>query len=207
MEAVTLERELLQLRDAIAALAGVSEIDRGDPRAGFVARMTGWQLLKVQTWLSLLQVGIIEVMSTFGIFLSLNHGALRRSSALPDAHQTRWNRQTGKTSARLEAVGSESGMQVSASKQLALAAPANNLQPLIGHVAKFAVECLRPTPGSTISLAELYPHYRAWSDKNGSRQAGAREFESMFLAMCESTGFSIRREGDAVYCLELGLAD
>ena len=207
LEAATLERELVQLRDAITALAGVSEIDRGDPRAGFVARTTGWELLKVQTWLSLLQVGIIEVMSTFGIFLSLNHGALRKTAARADAYQPRWNRPTGETAARMEVVGSESRSLASASKPLVLAAPESNLQSLIGHVVKFAVECLRPTPGSRVALAELYPHYRAWCEKNGSRQAGASEFESMFLAMCESTGFLIRREEDAVYCLELGLAD
>ena len=70
----------------INASAGAAAIELGDPRAEIVARAIGWKLLRVQTWLSLLFVGIIESMSTFGMFLSLNHGDMSRILAESRAH-------------------------------------------------------------------------------------------------------------------------
>src|SRR5690606_33836460 len=68
------EREISELRQQIGALATVTAIDRGDPRAGLLSRLMGLEILPVQTGLSLLFVGIIEFMSTFGMFIALNHG-------------------------------------------------------------------------------------------------------------------------------------
>lgn len=81
LEAGKLEARVQDLREKINTNAGMAAIERGDPRADIVARTTGWELLRVQTWLSLLLVGIVEFMATFGIFLSLNHGEVGRIMA------------------------------------------------------------------------------------------------------------------------------
>ena len=200
-----LDEQIAETNKKLTETAGVAAIDRGDPRAAIVSRVSGWELLLVQTWLSLLQVGIIEFMSTFGIFLSLNHGELRRavvSRAVGNKTSRRRPKKEGESAER----GSRYVVREPA-RPLAIAAPVSGQEPPFGEVAKFAVDCLRPQPGSTTSLADLYPRYRTWCDHTGSRALHAHEFASKFLAMCESFGFSIKHDGNETYCLELALTD
>lgn len=194
LEAERLERELGQLREAITALAGVAEIDRGDPRAGIVSRVTGWELLNVQTSLSLLLVAIIELMSTFGIFLSLNHGELRgRSEAREEGQESSVRR------------FSNGPVPVGRTRPaLSIAAP-DTSEAVIVDVRKFAVECLRPQPGSITPIAVLYECYCAWCRETNSRVLDQPVFQATFLAMCKSVGFTFKCDGGAASCLDLAL--
>lgn len=205
LSAEKLEEQIAELSRKLTETAGVAAIDRGDPRAGIVSRISGWELLLVQTWLSLLQVVVIEFMSTFGIFLSLNHGELRKAVVGRGERENAPRRRTSRTPEP-----AERGIQNAAkrpNRPLAIAAPVSNPDPPFGEVAKFAVECLRPQLGSKTSLSEIYPRYRTWCDHTGSRALDEQAFQSKFLAMCESFGFSIEHDGDASYCLELALTD
>lgn len=73
-EARRLDEENAQLRRRIAAFSTVRSVEHGDPRAEVISRLTGWSLIGAQTALTALLVVIVEGISTFGIFLSLNHG-------------------------------------------------------------------------------------------------------------------------------------
>jgi len=81
LEAAQLELKIQRVQQAITSLSGVAQLDQDEPRVGILVRVTGWASLTIQTGLTLLLVGIIECMSTFGVFLSLNHGELRRGAA------------------------------------------------------------------------------------------------------------------------------
>ena len=129
--AARLDVEVATLRAKQSELATYGEIDRGDPRAGIVARLTGWQLIRVQTGLSLLLVGIVEFMSTFGIFISINHGAIASSVRQRPS-------QAGRPTA-------SDHKKRSLPKLAAAKVISDTCQ---AELARFAVECLQPRKGT-----------------------------------------------------------
>ena len=189
---VTLEAEIASIRQQIGALAGVAEIDRGDPRAGILSRLTGWELLRVQTGLSLLFVGIVEFMSTFGIFIALNHGevtrAIRRSS-------------TGEVSAQkdVEPIDVESDVESLATPKpprlIHDERPGENAAE-IEQMAKFAVSCMQPKRGARILVASLYPRYCRWCAAANLVPMPTEAFILKFKELCVQFGFPHIGDGD-----------
>ena len=193
------EHEIAGLRLKITELAGPSEIDRGDPRAGIVARVTGWELLRVQTWLSLLLVGIVEFMSTFGIFISLNHGKV---ADVVRAHRQRHQSRGAKQSA---AVVRKSQKQVTNSEApRLLEAPHSALT--LEHIAQFSVACLLPKEGAAVNVNALYPLFKTWCERNRLPAGTSKRFVEQFAELCERSGFPLRYEGDAAYAANLEAA-
>jgi hypothetical protein len=182
VEAEKLEREIVALRHAINALAATSNIDRGDPRAGFLSRIMGWELLKVQTALSLLLVVIIEGVATFGIYVSMNHGKFG----------------TGPNPATDTAEPSPAVLVHQQATSTSIAPIA-----VFGDIAQFAVECLQPEEGGRAEIDQLYPLYQEWCTGEGTRACPRSEFSSRFAAMCERVGLLTVSEHGQTYCINI----
>lgn len=75
-EAEKLDTELAELRERIAVLATVGGLDRGDPQASFIARLSGVSFANIQTALTLLAVALVEVGSGLGLFVASRYRAL-----------------------------------------------------------------------------------------------------------------------------------
>jgi hypothetical protein len=83
IEGEKLEAEIADLRAKLPALAGAARIAHGDPRAGFLVRLTGWDILKVQTGFALLFIAVLEIGSGLGLFIALSHGGQARPGEAP----------------------------------------------------------------------------------------------------------------------------
>lgn len=178
IEAGKLEARIAELRGLINTRAGVAAIDAGDPRSGIVARLTGWELLKVQTWLSLLFVGIVEFMATFGMFLSLNHGALSRAAREGRGVASAPVSDAGAGDVPLvPAVASLRAMPrpVVARRSAADDVPLLEHQP-VGQIIRFVAERTEPAKGGT-ELAALHAGYVAWCEGTGASAVDCDMFE------------------------------
>ena len=203
LEAQRLEQELTRLRSAITGLSGYVETAEGEARIDIVSRITGWGLLQVQTGLSLLFVGIVEGMATFGVFLSLNHGELQRSLA---RQRDRRGADSTRSSNADESVGA-----------VAVVEPhqrSNQPRRLITHddpvveqmstVPEFAAANLAPMNGAITCIGDLYPLYCVWCGRSSFQPISAERFEAEFLLMCKKFGFKTIRQGRAMCCVDIG---
>lgn len=183
-----LDVEVAALRVKQSELAAYGEIDRGDPRAGIVARLTGWELLRVQTGLSLLLVGIVEFMSTFGVFISLNHGAIASSVA-----------------ERRRKTGSSTNPAGQKPRPLPKPAPAKPMADTCqAEIARFAVECMEPRKGHRVEIGGLYPRYTKWCRDVDVKELPLEIFVATFEQLCERSGFPVRNEGTSRIAENLG---
>lgn len=180
-EATKLERRATALRDKVREQSGIAGLETGDPRSEIVARMTGWKLLQVQTWLSLLYVAIVEFMATFGVFLSLNHGALVR-------HVREHDKKDGVTHlADVEAspttqtppltgnAGVAEAIEPPVISGRSEAVSVIEHQP-VGQIIQFVAERTVPAKGG-IELSALHAGYVAWCCDVGARAVDCETFE------------------------------
>lgn len=190
-EAERLEQEIVALRTQLANSATVGRLDRsGDPQAGAVVRLTGWELIKVQTGLSLLLVAVLEFASSFGLFVALNHGELTRGQLPPDARSSEAGR-GGVADARSDEVAPTSAA--------------------IAGIAKFARSRLKPAPGKSVAVDAVYRVYLEWCEGEHHPALVREEFEAALRAFVEqgrARGACVRleRSGNRVYCREMQLA-
>lgn len=168
IEAAKLEQQVRDLREKINSLAGVAAIERGDPRADIVARTTGFELLRVQTWLSLLQVGIIEFMATFGIFLSLQHGEVARVIATRRSRKATARASTAipVTVSSVDVVEPDAPRPVAVRRAVSRPSPAKSDIGLIEHapvgqIMRYISSETAPTSGG-IELTALHADYVRW---------------------------------------------
>ena len=190
-EAERLEQEIVALRTQLANSATVGRLDRsGDPQAGAVVRLTGWELIKVQTGLSLLLVTVLEFASSFGLFVALNHGELGKKQLPPEARS------------------SEAGRGGVADARSGEVAPTSAA---IAGIAMFARSRLKPAPGKSVAVDAVYRGYLEWCDGEHHPALAREEFEAALRAFVEqgrARGTSVRleRSGNRVYCREMQLA-
>lgn len=186
-----LERDMAELRRALDQLAGVTQIDRGDPRAGFLSRLTGLEILWVQTSLSLLFVAIVEFMSTFGIFIALNHGAVASALRREPPGSVHVKQHTKSASQPLTLVIERDPIMI---ENAIRAEPATSLE----HIAKFAVNCMQPREGARVLVASLYPTYCRWCASLSMEPAVRETFMSSFVELCKQSGFVVVQDGDVL---------
>lgn len=211
--AATLEKEITGLREGVKGLAHVAQIDRGDPRAGIVARVTGWELPKVQNWLSLVYVVLLEMVATFGIFMSLNHGALQRvvakktigGASVAEPPPMRGDA-SGVTSIAVTPLLEREPSRVGSKPQRRKPLQLIDGNKTTGDVAKFAVARLSPAKGSEVSLTELFESYQSWCAREGFDAVSVERFRHLFRGLCELSGFTYAERGDDIYCVNLKLA-
>lgn len=185
-----LEQEIAGLREKLAGAGGAARLERsGDPQAGAVVRLTGWELVKVQTGLSLLLVAMLELGSSFGLFVALNHGELRGEPA----------RRPGSRPAERDEV--RRGEAVEAGR--------DEIGP--GGVSAFATSRLRQSPGKSVALDAVLRHYRSWCDTARRNPLPRESFEielRAWLAAQSVAGneLKVERSGNRVYCRGVQLA-
>ena len=183
-EGERLEREIQEIRQQSNALATAAAVDRGDPRAGFLSRLFGWKLLPVQTALSLLLVGLIEGVATFGIYASINHG-------------------------RVDITPNQAGEAPSSTKpelsnnDPALTRPTVSSAPEFGALSRFTLDCLKPCKGRRTEIGLLYPNYLSWCASQGMHAFSTQEFARHFTSMCESVGLVTEVVDGRVYCINV----
>jgi len=190
-----LETEIADLRAKLNELAGVANIEEGDPRASFVSRLMGWELSSVQTGLSVLFVTVIEMTATFGIFIALNHGELGRM--LP----------TQMRQAQSASQGIDIGRILRAGPGTALGKRgASNASRQGGDVGAFVVACMRPQPGGEVAVSALYTRYSAWCQQHRHRPVSRSSFVELFEQLCAEAGFPTAMVGGEVIAKNLLLA-
>ncbi len=175
--AAALETQIEALRAKINQLSGVAGIAtsaRGDPRAEIVARVTGWQLSRVQTVLALLFVGIVECMATFGTFLSLNHGELSRQ----------WNERSEEPVREEKRTAGPPTLSRPALAGHALPKPetagtVSVMPEAIEMLVCFIAEATEPANGG-INIADLYDHYASWCERADTVALESAVFEREF---------------------------
>lgn len=192
-----LASEIASLRRQLATLSTIENVNGPDPRVEIAVRLWGWERLLVQTGLGLLLVGIVEFMSTFGIFIAFNHGEL-------GAVVTRWKAgrqikqeaRTGENQACLAEDSDFSPEQEAGSDR----------ECTWNSLAGFAVGAMLPQQGSEIAVAELYPHYADWCGRNGFSMLELDDFIEAFEIICEAVEMPLRRNGTSTYCRDVKLA-
>ena len=197
-----LENEIGDLRKSIGNLAGVAQIDRGDPRAGFVSRITGWDLPKVETGLSGLFVFLLESIATFGIFISLNHGELARD--------VRKLKVAPPPVAPVAVVVDQRPKLKKSDVRAALEAPlapAENLLTTrpVGDVARYADERLEEREGERVELGMLHADYCAWCQSQDARALSRAEFNAAFDKLAGLVDFKVEGRGRQKFCVHMQL--
>lgn len=76
IEAERLDSEVMTLRERIGGLASVSSLDRGDPQAGLIARLSGLHFEDIQLGLTLLVVVLVELGSGLGLLLATRYAEI-----------------------------------------------------------------------------------------------------------------------------------
>jgi hypothetical protein len=199
--AAELEAEITRLRERLNTFAAVTTMDKnGDPRAGFLSRLLGQPIFAVQTWLSVVLIVTIEIMSTFGVFISLRHsefrGAVRGAS---DASR--------EGSARTAAAAPHAAPAVVVMKP-----PRKKVEAVIedkrevGDIRVFVLERMQPKDGESVVVADLYPVYSSWCRERSFRAVGEETFADLFEKLCALTGFVIERGEGRVTARNLRLA-
>lgn len=145
----------------------------GDHRSAAVSHVTGWGREAIEIGLVVLLLVIIEGISTFGIFLSMNHGELWRS----------------------QPTGALSG-------SAADVAPTDAEQ-LTNDVGQFMTDCLRPADGQAIGFATMYILYVDWCSRLGRGAAGQPDFEHAISVLCERFGFVVHVLADGRSCADM----
>jgi hypothetical protein len=205
-DAVRLEGEIADIRAKLQPLASASKTDRaGDPQASAVAHLTGWELVKVQTAFSLLLVALLELGSSLGLFISLNHGelsaAVRDHKAAPVA--------TPPTAAPVRAKPARPELVVvpPSPPVLAISPPvtATGAQP-VGQVERFAYAKVEAFPGKSLGLDAIYGAYRQWCGAEGCKALGEDEFAAKFVRLAEIVGIAHKKRGRKVFCEDVALA-
>lgn len=192
------------LRSRLGDFAGAEQIDRGDPRAGMVSRLTGWELLRVQTGISLFFVLLFEFVVTFGMFIALDHGAWRR--VRPSATSSAPKADAPTTEPAMAGLGAprlaEAGTSAKRRKGVALIEGSKTN----GDVAKFAVACLEPAAGKETAIPDLFTSYKNWCEREGLAAVEAGQFAKLFAGLCQLAGFRCVARGERMYCVDLKLA-
>lgn len=90
------------------------------------------------------------------------------------------------------------------------AKPRGNVVPISharepGDVAQFAVARLRPVPGASVVISELYAPYQQWCRDEGFQAVSADEFCALFAALCDLSGFKRKIVSGKTCCLDLSL--
>lgn len=225
-----LESEIGDLRLRIETLAPASRIEGGDPRAGFLTRLFGWDILNVQTGFSLLFIAVLELGSGLGLFIALSHGELARAiktghlpapeeeatppRALPGpseqaAPATASVRQPAiRQASRKEAAKPAQAKPPPAAAPLAAssqhAAPAITPAPS-GDVAKFAVARLAAEEGASISFGDLYAAYGVWCAAQTVPALPRPEFDTRFMVLADQVDFHHEERGGQRICTDLRL--
>jgi hypothetical protein len=73
--------------------------------------------------------------------------------------------------------------------------------PQPGDVAQFAVAHLRPADGASVAIADLYRPYEDWCRREGAAAVSRAEFDDLFAALCDLSGFKrgARQDGEPLY--------
>jgi hypothetical protein len=206
-DAVRLEGEIADLRAKLQPLASASKTDRaGDPQASAVAHLTGWELVKVQTAFSLLLVALLELGSSLGLFISLNHGelsaAVRDHKAAPVA--------TSPAPAPVRAKPAKPELVVvppsAPAPVLAISPPVAMAAQPTGEVERFAYAKVEAFPGQSLGLDAIYGAYRQWCRAEGCKALGEDEFAAKFVKLAEIVGIAHKKRGRKVFCEDVALA-
>jgi hypothetical protein len=75
-----------------------------------------------------------------------------------------------------------------------------------GSVGKFLVQCTDTHDGAVVELNELYDSYLGWCDRERSRPLAPADFLKALEAICDRTGYSVRRRAGKVCVAGLKLA-
>lgn len=232
LQAAALETQVDTLRSRVAELAPASRIEGGDPRAGFIARLFGWDILKIQTGFALLFIVILELGSGLGLFIALSHGELSQSikaRQIPDAaahkhavsfplFRRRRPEQIKLPPSPISASASNAIDQPPVTVSPQVFAPESPVAPVPaisgaavlsespqGDVAKFAVACLDHEHGGSVSFADLFAAYESWCAQRSLRPLSRAAFDTRFIALAASVDFHHEARGGERYCADFRL--
>ncbi|WP_409562697.1 primase-like DNA-binding domain-containing protein [Hyphomicrobium sp. MC8b] len=230
LNAARLETEIDALRTRVLELAPASGIEGGDPRAGFLTRIFGWDILKVQTGFALLFIAVLELGSGLGLFIALAHGELASAiktghlpaeqPAAPRAKSKRepfWKRAPKAPAPPPEPIArpppQQSAAPAPAEPFAAPTAPvpaapgraAPDPRPA-GNIAKFARARLTAEDGAKVSFADLYAAYETWCAAETVRALPRPDFVAGFTKLCDQVGFQYEATGCDGHCLHVKIA-
>ena len=197
-----LMQEITELRRRHGEVAAVESVTGGDPRVDVLTRLWGWEQIVTQTWLGLLSVAIIELMSTFGLLLAFRHGELSRIQA---GGRSRSARRRGASARAKSAAASMSTIEqqiIDPPRRVA----ANFDNRPIGDIAKFVVTVMQPEEGSSVAFDALYPLYVSWCTSRDVRPYTPELFGEALEAVCEAVGLRRRIDDGKVMCVDVKLA-
>ena len=201
-----LTSEIAHLRGRLGDLAAVEAVEGNDPRVDVMARLWGWNKLATQTWLGLLLVGIIEFMSTFGIFIAFNHGEI--GGALKGWQKSRKRKSIRNPAAPQDPIGKPPPIEapndgpIDEEPEL----PAIDDEREIGDVVMFALATMQPEQGSEVDIAALHPAYVTWCSSNDLRPLDAEDFVETFTVICDAVELPRREQNGRTICMDMRLA-
>jgi Poxvirus D5 protein-like len=76
----------------------------------------------------------------------------------------------------------------------------------VGDIAKFVTACCEPAAGSIVVIGSLYRPYKSWCAENGFRAVDTRQFEALFIALCDLARLERHTEAGRAVCSGLKLA-
>ena len=203
IEATRLDGEIDALRQKVSALAGSARIADGDAQASALGRLSGWQLLSVQTGLSVSFVVMLELGSSLGLFIALNHGELQR------AVRESVDKKAGKSNAARptppDIVRPVPAVSDKVGPSRALPAPVV-VRPA-GDVAKFARARLEVVAGASVGLDQLHTDYCAWCEASSWAALPRAEFERRFAELAKLVEFALEKKGKRLVCRDVKLVD
>lgn len=205
LQAAGLETAIDARGQRVGELAPASRIEGGDPRAGFLSRIFGWDILKVQTGFALLFIAVLELGSGLGLFIALSHGELAHAiktghlpppeeeppppKALPNPAGERVS-VPAKAPVKPVAAGPPPARTPAAPAKPA-SAPVASATPA-GDVGKFAVACLAAEEGASVSFDDLFAAYQKWCGQQA--------------ALASKVDFRHVRRNGRRYCTDLRLS-
>ncbi len=227
-EAASLTGEVEQLRATIAQQEAASGAQTSDPQVGVLSRLVGRDQQWMSTALMVLVVTLVEMGSSFGFFVSMNHGAFLRkkksegappapavaaadvSPTLPRSLEisrgVKKSREVSKDSVRLlEAPrGAETSAEVASLPNGETSNEAATLP--IGDVGKIALERTQFNSGCEAPMPDLFRAYVTWCNQNGTRPHNARAFYREFAGLCTALEVTLTHKEGRQVCVGLQLA-
>ena len=201
LEAVRLDGEIDALRQKVGALAGSARIEEGDAQASALGRLSGWQLLNVQTGLSVWFVVMLELGSSLGLFIALNHGELQR--AVRESAEKKAGKVNTLRPPPPDVVRPVPSVTDKVGPSRALPAPVV-VRPT-GDVAKFARARIEVVAGASVGLDQLHADYCVWCETSSSTALSRSEFEARFGELAKLVEFVLEKRGKRIVCRDVKL--
>lgn len=188
-EAVRLETEIAELQGKLSVLSRAAKIDTsGDPQAAAISRLLRWEVVAAQSALSLLLVALIELGSSVGLFVALNHGAPSGKKRNPEIQVAR-------------SVATDPDMSRGGEVGRAASGPGAP-----GEVERFAEERVMPAVGSSLPVDALFAEYCVWCKREGRSPLERSAFEARFVALADLVGIERVQRGRRAFLKDVVLA-